>query len=853
MNSIKPHHLSKWIICSFLTILIIIASLFDFYPLQFLENKVYDQMSRLRPQDPAENIAVIAIDDNSIKEIGPWPWPRSKIAEMVQYLAGHGVDAIGIDLLFSTPETNDGLDAINNLRAWLKQNASRLDANSSTLFEKRLNQASIDIDNDTRLFSALMPAKNVVLPFYFNYDGKSKNNEQVNLEDAGLLKHSIPDSEPKADFKTLLLSLHNPVMALKNHQAAPDEILTTHKTLAKAAGAHGHINISPDPDGVVRHEALFFENQGRLFPSLAVQLALAYKGIKLKDLETTKKEKNFTGIRIGDLKVPTEAGYQMFINYNVNRDKLVYSFTDVLNGKVPDETFKNKAVMIGLTAHPPAALHSSPVHKKISDVEIKAQAFENIFSENPIKRPYWAWALETAVLLYFGFFILFVISRVSIRLGALILGSFLAVWYVIVLAMFYSADIWFKAATPTILAIGGYLSIIAVRKFSVAYKQDEHSETNKMLGISFQGQGLLDMALEYFMKCPLRDPSVKEKLYNLGLDFERKRMFNKAVFVYEHISNAGDFKDIKEKIIRLKSAEQQIHMGSTGNMRNEATMRLDSADTLPTLGRYEIMRILGQGAIGTIYLGKDPKINREVAIKTLRYEETNEKEFKDVKDRFLHEAEAAGRLNHPNIVTIYDAGEDMDVIYMAMELLTGKDLTAYTKEGSLLPAKEVIRIIIKVAEALNYAHDNAVVHRDIKPANIMLLDKGQVKVTDFGIARLMNASQTQTGVVIGTPNYMSPEQVLGKRVDGRSDLFSLGSVFYELLTGLKPFKHDNIGPLMHNIASCNFKPLIDVAPLLPECCGAIINKLLVKDPNKRFQNADTVARKLQECLKEIEG
>jgi serine/threonine-protein kinase len=273
--------------------------------------------------------------------------------------------------------------------------------------------------------------------------------------------------------------------------------------------------------------------------------------------------------------------------------------------------------------------------------------------------------------------------------------------------------------------------------------------------------------------------------------------------------------------------------------------------TKPTLGRYEILKELGQGGMGTVYLGKDPKINREVAIKTLRYAEVPN-QLEEVKRRFFREAEAAGKLSHPNIVTIFDVGEDHDMAYMAMELLNGEDLSNYCREGNLFLVERVLRIISSMAEALSYAHSQGVVHRDIKPANTILLENDQVKVADFGIARLMeDISETQTGVVFGTPAYMSPEQLAGKKVDGRSDLFSLGVVFYELVTGEKPFKGDNITDVIHAIAKDSYTPVAELVPDIPPCCAEIVDKLLAKGVTKRLNPAARVVKEIQLCLDKL--
>jgi serine/threonine-protein kinase len=378
----------------------------------------------------------------------------------------------------------------------------------------------------------------------------------------------------------------------------------------------------------------------------------------------------------------------------------------------------------------------------------------------------------------------------------------------------------------------------------MAEKQDENVELNKSLGLALQGQGMLDMAFEKFLKCPVKNKAVQKLLYNLGLDFERKRMTNKALSVYRHIMKAGSFKDVNERIKKLISLDNTLAMTGAA-AKKETSLLLQNAATKPTLGRYEILQELGQGAMGIVYLGKDPSINREVAIKTITYADIAEDELSDVKERFFREAEAAGKLSHPNIVTIYDMGEDHDMAYIAMELLKGKELTHYCQKGNLLPLKRVLKMVSSVAEALGYAHSQEVVHRDIKPANIILLDDDQVKVADFGIARVISSSKTQTGVIFGTPRYMSPEQVAGKKVDGRSDLFSLGVVFYELLTGDRPFKGDSMTSLLYAVSNTEYVPLDEIAPKIPACCVEIVERLLAKGISKRYQTASQVIRDVQ--------
>jgi serine/threonine-protein kinase len=255
--------------------------------------------------------------------------------------------------------------------------------------------------------------------------------------------------------------------------------------------------------------------------------------------------------------------------------------------------------------------------------------------------------------------------------------------------------------------------------------------------------------------------------------------------------------------------------------------------------------------MGVVYGGKDPKIGRTVAIKTMMLaNEFEGDELVEAKERFFREAETAGRLTHPNIVTIYDAGEEHDLAYIAMEFLKGKDLVMYTKNPNLLPQDKVLSIVERVADALGYAHTLGVVHRDIKPANIMYEPESDTaKVTDFGIARITDSSKTKTGMVLGTPSYMSPEQLAGKKIDGRSDLFSLGVTMYQMLCGQLPFGGESMTQLMFAIANSPHPPIKEINSALPDWVVVIVDKSLAKDFEKRYQTGAEFAAAVREGRK----
>jgi predicted Ser/Thr protein kinase len=269
------------------------------------------------------------------------------------------------------------------------------------------------------------------------------------------------------------------------------------------------------------------------------------------------------------------------------------------------------------------------------------------------------------------------------------------------------------------------------------------------------------------------------------------------------------------------------------------------ADALTKAGRYEVVSELGRGSMGVVYEGFDPVISRRVAIKTMLTEGLTPQEFQEFKARFQREAQAAGVLSHPNIVNVFDYGEDGGVLYLIMEYLEGKSLEKLVAEQGLLPIQTIIPMYEQVCSALDHAHEHNVVHRDIKPANIMILDNGLVKVTDFGIAKMMSMGMTQAGQILGTPNYMSPEQVKGRQVDGRSDIFSLGIILYDLVTGEMPFGGQNITTVIYKIINENPIPPRELDATIHPGLSYVICKALAKNPDERYQTCRELADDLK--------
>jgi serine/threonine protein kinase len=269
---------------------------------------------------------------------------------------------------------------------------------------------------------------------------------------------------------------------------------------------------------------------------------------------------------------------------------------------------------------------------------------------------------------------------------------------------------------------------------------------------------------------------------------------------------------------------------------------------LEQIGKYKVLEKIGQGAMGEVYRAHDPILNREVAVKTISADLSADDHLRK---RFQREAQSAARLNHPNIITVYDYGEEQGKIYMAMELLDGADLKQAIARRAALTLDEKLSVVDQILEGLAFAHSHEIVHRDLKPANVHLLSNGQVKIMDFGLARLGGSEMTRTGMVMGTPHYMSPEQVRGERADARSDVFAVGCVFYELLTYRKPFDADSMHSVLFKVMQEDPPSVHDLVPGVPAVLAQVVERAIAKDPSQRFQNAAEFRSALHRAMQAV--
>ncbi len=384
---------------------------------------------------------------------------------------------------------------------------------------------------------------------------------------------------------------------------------------------------------------------------------------------------------------------------------------------------------------------------------------------------------------------------------------------------------------------------------------------------------MLDNFEQRFAELKTRRPNDKVlgDLYALADQLEKRGRATQATAVFRHLTRTDNtYRDTAVRLARLLDAarreppppplapEPVAGAPDPGSLDTVAQPPLRTRTEAPQLhmerlGRYALQKEIGRGAMGVVYLGRDSAIHREVAIKVIPLNsECSEGELVEARMRFFREAETAGRLNHPNIVTIYDVGEERGLAYIAMEYLKGKHLSDHTTSARLLDTQKVLELIARTADALGFAHKQQVVHRDIKPANLMYEPATDIlKITDFGIARITGLGNTRTGIVLGTPSFMSPEQLEGQTVTGRSDLFSLGVSLFQLLTGQLPFQADSMTGLMQQIAESPHPPLRAMRPDLPAYVDVIIDRALAKDPAARFENGAQMAAAVEDCRKRL--
>lgn len=810
-------------------------------PVRSLEWKAYGFGQTVTPARTAhENISVIAIDDASLQALGDWPWSREQLAAMIRYLRKTGARIIGITL--------DGLDKPQNelslglLREFREQNPAS---------EALLNRISQQLNTDQMLAKELDATRNVFLSVPFTPVRRQPANasplppllEQQAIKE---VRGSLP-----AFYSHAPEWLHPDQYIYAEHPRVPIA------AFARSVGGMGLSAGPPVVDGSTGGRPMIVPYGNQYLPAFPLLIAAAYSG-QLKKIQFAYG----SDIRLGDaLSIPVDNKFRALPFYyqakQENSPFPIISFHEALNGEAHPGLFAGKIVLLGATSPRLVEALPTPLGDKMAPVLIEAHTVSSLLNGDVYTTPAWTHWVRFAVFAIIGIYLMYFLPRLNIGSGLAVSGLMLVIMLNAHLILMAFQTVWLPLAAPAAALLLGHALLGAKRLLlsRASLYQGELAKTNRLLAQAYHSQGQLDMAFEKYRLCEI-DEELLSMTYNLGLDYERKRQFNKAVNVFRFIRNfKPNYRDTKDRVYKNLKTSNEVVLGNSRDGLEKTLVLTTGGVQKPMLGRYQIESELGKGAMGTVYLGKDPKIGRTVAIKTMPLSSEFEDDMlEEVKKRFFREAETAGRLNHNNIVTVYDVGEEHDLAYIAMDFLQGTDMSKFTKKENLLKVDEVFNVIIQVADALNYAHEQSVVHRDIKPSNI-IYDRRVKKptVTDFGVAHITDNTKTKTGTILGTPSFMAPEQLAGSAVDRRSDLFSLGVTFFQLLTGELPFVADSISSLMYRIANEEPKDILKIRPNLPICVKAIISKSLQKDPDKRYQTGEELIKALRRCEKNING
>lgn len=819
-----------------------------------LELGVYDRMMNQVEMTPSREVAIVAIDDASLAQLGEWPWPRDVHASLIDKLKAEGARVVAFTVPFDTARRTSEREKVRAALALL-ESSNLGSSDQARQLRKLLGESASGRDPDAHLARAMSSQGNVVLPVHIRPTENATEDTQIPARFSPGADSSVIRRAPGAEISML-----------------PAPVF-----LAEASGI-GHTYIEPDSDGIVRTNLAAVRAGNSLVPSLATVITARALGVAPNEVAFHSSNVVTMGTRRTPLDSTLHSRPRYFPASGVQAFQQ-YPYWQVLSGGVPKGELRDKVVLIGLmNSDTVEDAVATPVSKTTPQVVAIASAVSSALNSKMYARPSYAPAIEWAAVV-----LVLIFCALGLPAAGAAIGGMTTVLFVVVLAgteimLLRSSQTWLHLMLPCVALVAGYgLYLVGelIRRANIRTEGARDPGANlRTLAQTFHKQGQLDLAFETYQRCALDAPTM-ESLYNLGMDFERRAQLAKASAVYTYIATRDpNYRELKARRARVReepltraprepAREPMTREASPAaplvkrepprpiRPRQPAFDLKDHEETVPdlpdlplagrpsskrTLGRYEIERELGKGAMGIVYLGRDPKINRVVAIKAIPLaEEFEEDDLAEAKARFFREAEMAGRLNHPAIVTVYDAGEDNGLAYIAMEYLRGHHLSTHTDVKQLLPPKNVMLLVARVAEALHYAHRQNVVHRDIKPANIMFNpETDELKITDFGIARLTDTSRTKTGIVLGTPSFMSPEQLEGRTLDGRSDQFALGVSLYQLLCGQLPFRADSMPRLMQKIATEPHSSIRMIRPDLPPEIENIIDRTLSKSADDRY-------------------
>ncbi len=838
-----PKNISSYALYLLITVLVICLYWGDFTGLKKVQWKMDDLLYSLRGEKAiAPEIVLVNINDTSCDELGNWPWSYDLLADLVATCNSGQPRTIllNVDLATRVSEDTSGNTRIlANQISWVNNMVLTYDFALAEYSHQRMSK-----------------------PDYLY-----KNALQTQ-SDLGILDESAS------------LNVRRPFL--------PSGIILQY------ADGLGFTYMECDQDRRVRWAPLLANYDGFYYPSAPLLAAALHLGFKPGDVVITGTK----SVQLGRYHIPTDERGRVFINFSHPDAAFTqYNAVDLLKEQVDLGNLKDKLVIIGVSATGAADVFNTPVASSMPRSVIYANIIENIMHSNYIDRLDVSSGLNVLILIGFGLFCAVILPRVTLLFRMIILFVCLFIlanlsfilfnsYNILLNSMYLALEILLFIVTAPLLDDSRFgsqskfdirslferrpgkgsldfssapdLQRVPVKRLSdsgaeAEFQETEHIPPESGLQPTAARKDRATMAMDSTPP-PSRpappDPGTAIPSWQMGQPLP------------EHLPSAPqpqpsqtDEPPVFESEVHHEDPAVFSEENPPESDLSASPLSATGADKeLTHLGRYEVKEVIGKGAMGTVFKGIDPAINRPVALKTIRLDfVSDQSEMEELRERLTREARAAGKLSHPNIVTIYDIGAHDNLHYIAMEFLEGKTLEDMIKRKVQFSYKIIASIITQICTALQYAHEQGIVHRDIKPANIMVLPDYTVKVMDFGIARVDSSSMTRTGIAMGTPNYIAPELLQGKSVDRRCDIFSVGVVIYEMLTGRRPFKGENLTSLIYSIINDNPPSPSTIDDKIPLLFDHIVDKALKKDPVERYQKASDLKSALSDFIGSFGG
>ncbi len=829
---------SSYVLYLLISVLVVILYVNDIGPMNGLQQSINDWLTGLTaPDGERPNIVIVEVDQKAEDIYGRWPWHHDLTADLLAAIGGAQPRALVADIDLSEDAAQDSAGYTGILAgqlSWIPNVVLPYDIAQSTYRSGRTHNPDYLFDNSLAVDNPL-----------------------------GILDESA---------SLLVRKVFLPA----------EKVLATRPRL-------GFEYTMPDADRTLRHQTLVMYYDGYYYPSLELAAAATYLKLPLDQVTVVEKKMVLIGTQ---RTVPISEGSLYYTRHYPSDRFVTYSAADILAEGFDFSKLNGKLVLVGAERDSRSQLFNTPAAEGTPALTAKASVIENIINDQMVTVADGVSVLMMIAMFLGGAVCAFVLPMVSLKLRLVILGSALAVSagvtyylvayssYLIQSSYIFLELIMFTAAAPFIDTVArkaqavtpmsddGELPVAAARRVKseeieqapVRELKDSTPVDSREIETAMLTAGNVDDRETTRSSAAGRgDPTPFEDPQAISLDDEPEQPTDSATEgKTDAVPDPGELvleEEDADLIISQSGQDLEPDRGDGGMSSDGAggddgigldaggdipsTSLSDSKKNLPAaLGRYQVSGMLGKGAMGNVYRGVDPAINRPVALKTIRLDFVDDPEEEaELKERLHREAQAAGKLSHPNIVTIYDVGSEGQLQYIAMEYLEGQTLEEMIKKKVRFNYRILAQIIMQICAALQYAHERDIVHRDIKPANIMILKDYQIKVMDFGIARVESNSMTKTGIAMGTPNYISPEQLRGQSIDKRADLFSLGVVIYELLLGKRPFRGENITSLIYSVLNHEPEKPSDVNPQIPLLFDQIVTKALQKDPGNRYQKA----------------